>query len=347
MEILSGHNPLNKKYPFICVTNGGGSLESDRCKRLTKELGVDIGEHQIVQSHTIFRSLVPRYADKPVLVVGGVKDSCRRVAEAYGFKQAYIPADVLAWKPAVWPYHKVTEEEWTYVRQADFSSISFAAVLVFHDSRDWGRDLQLVLDLVRADSGVFGTVKDPKDASQWSPEKQIPVHFSNPDLLWGNEFSVSRFGQGALQESMAAVYKKITGHELQRETGGKPSRATYDYAASLLASQIEHAQHGTEINLHPSPDKVGHVPGRVYMVGDNPASDIAGANNYGWESILVQTGVFRGARPEEAEHVPKVVAKDVLEGVKWALRREGDGEAVSQIPDVEEGFCEHGPRGDE
>ncbi|TKA55725.1 hypothetical protein B0A53_02861 [Rhodotorula sp. CCFEE 5036] len=347
MEILSGHNPLNKKYPFICVTNGGGSLESDRCKRLTKELGVDIGEHQIVQSHTIFRSLVPRYADKPVLVVGGVKDSCRRVAEAYGFKQAYIPADVLAWKPAVWPYHKLTEEEWTYVRQADFSSISFAAILVFHDSRDWGRDLQLVLDLVRADSGVFGTVKDPKDASQWTPEKQIPVHFSNPDLLWGNEFSVSRFGQGALQESMAAVYKKITGHELQRETGGKPSRATYDYAASLLASQIEHAHHGTEINLHPSPDKVGHVPGRVYMVGDNPASDIAGANNYGWESILVQTGVFRGARPEEAEHVPKVVAKDVLEGVKWALRREGEGEAVSQIPDVEEGFCEHGPRGDE
>lgn len=239
-------------------------------------------------------------------------------------------------------------------------------------ARDWGRDLQLVLDLVRADSGVFGTVKDPKDASQWIPEKQIPVHFSNPDLLWGNEFSVSRFGQGALQESMAAVYKKITGHELQRsvlialfflspfetanltralytirETGGKPSRATYDYAASLLASQIDHAQHGTEINLHPSPDKVGHVPGRVYMVGDNPASDIAGANNYGWESILVQTGVFRGARPEEAEHVPKVVAKDVLEGVKWALRREGEGEAVSQIPDVEEGFCEHGPRGDE
>lgn len=82
--------------------------------------------------------------------------------------------------------------------------------------RDWGRDLQLVLDLVRADSGVFGTVKDPKDASQWAPEKQIPVHFSNPDLLWGNEFSVSRFGQGALQESIAAVYKTITGYELQR-----------------------------------------------------------------------------------------------------------------------------------
>ncbi|GAA5986125.1 hypothetical protein JCM10908_006420 [Rhodotorula pacifica] len=347
MEILSGNNPLNKRYPFICVTNGGGSLESERCKRLSKELGVEIGEHQIVQSHTIFRSLVPKYADKPVLVIGGVADKCRRVAETYGFKQAYIPADVLAWKPAVWPYHKLTEEEWTYVRQADFSNISFAAVLVFHDSRDWGRDLQLVLDLVRADSGVFGTVKDPKNRTLWAPEKQIPVHFSNPDLLWGNEFSVSRFGQGALQESMAAVYKLTTGYELQRETGGKPTQATYDYASSLLASQIEHYASGTPINLHPSPSKVGRVPGRVYMLGDNPASDIAGANAYGWESILVQTGVFKGSRAEEAgDHVPKVVARDVLEGVNWALKREGEAEAVSRIPDEEEGICEHGPRGE-
>lgn len=42
------------------------------------------------------------------------------------------------------------------------------------------------------------------------------MHFSNPDLLWGNEFAQARFGQGALQESIAAVYKLTTGHELQR-----------------------------------------------------------------------------------------------------------------------------------
>lgn len=135
LQILSGNNPLKRRYPFLCVTNGGGSLESERCKKLTKELEVEvrsfrsfqrprrltrfrlqIGEHQIVQSHTVFRSLVPQYADKPVLVVGGIEDRCRRVAEAYGFKHAYIPADVLAWKPAVWPYHKLTEHEWTYVK---------------------------------------------------------------------------------------------------------------------------------------------------------------------------------------------------------------------------------------
>lgn len=135
LQVLSGNNPLKRAYPFLCVTNGGGSLESERCKKLTKELEVEvrrlfpgtcplrlihtllqIGEHQIVQSHTVFRSLVPQYADKPVLVVGGIEDRCRRVAEAYGFKHVYIPADVLAWKPSVWPYHKLTEHEWTYVK---------------------------------------------------------------------------------------------------------------------------------------------------------------------------------------------------------------------------------------
>ena len=34
--------------------------------------------------------------------------------------------------------------------------------------------------------------------------------------------------------------------------------------------------------------------GNIYMIGDNPKSDIRGANNAGWKSILVRTGVFKG-----------------------------------------------------
>ncbi|GAA6046971.1 hypothetical protein JCM3770_003457 [Rhodotorula araucariae] len=338
LQILSGNNPLGKRYPFICVTNGGGTLESDRCKRLTKELGVEIGEHQIVQSHTIFRSFVPKYQDKPVFVVGGRSDRCRRVAEAYGFKHVFIPADVLAWAPSIWPYGRLSEKERSYVKTADFSKIQFAAILVMHDSLDAFRDLQLVCDLVRAKDGVFGTLKAPDDRSP-----QIPVHFSNPDLLWGNEFPQARFGQGALQESIAAVYKSVTGRELERTTGGKPTRATYDYAAHLLHSALT-APSPSAISLHPAPGPAPPLPGRVYMVGDNPASDIAGANAYGWESILVQTGVFRGTRPEQAEHVPTTVQPDVLEGVKWALRREGDAEAVSHIPPARETVSDEGAR---
>ncbi|GAA5876908.1 hypothetical protein JCM16303_006332 [Sporobolomyces ruberrimus] len=330
MKVLNGENNLKKKYPFLCVTNGGGTLELARSQRLTRELGVPIGEHQVVQSHTIFRSMVPKYADKPVLVVGGIGDNCRHIAETYGFKHAYIPADVLRWQASIWPYHKLTEEEMAFSRDVDFSTIPFAAVLIFHDSRDWGRDIQLCLDLVRAKDGVFGTLKDEKDLESWKPENQIPVHFSQPDLLWGNEFSQARFGQGALQESMAAVYRFTTGHELQRTTGGKPTLATYEFASALLQSQIENAKNGTPIDLHASAQ--GSQPngytGRVYMVGDNPKSDIAGANAFGWESILLKTGVFRGSKREEAEHVPTVLKDDVWEGVKWALEREGEGKAI-------------------
>ena len=38
-----------------------------------------------------------------------------------------------------------------------------------------------------------------------------------------------------------------------------------------------------------------------YMIGDNPHSDIAGANAKGWVSILVKTGVFL-VDAETSEH---------------------------------------------
>jgi len=34
-----------------------------------------------------------------------------------------------------------------------------------------------------------------------------------------------------------------------------------------------------------------------YMIGDNPESDIAGANGVGWTSILVRTGVYKDDLP--------------------------------------------------
>jgi len=60
-------------------------------------------------------------------------------------------------------------------------------------------------------------------------------------------------------------------------------------------------------------------PLSVYMVGDNPESDIAGANAHGWNSILVRTGVYRGGKPA---HEPTVVHDDVEKGVLWAIERE-------------------------
>ena len=269
----------------------------------------------------------------------------------------YTPADVLNWKESVWPFSQPIQKKldnvkvspsprrtrlpirptlltspslrcspWMHQLQTsvDFSQVPFAAVFAFADSRDWGRDLQLLLDLVRADNGVFGTLKDPHDPSVWLPERQLPVFFSNPDLLWQNDFPQPRFGQGALQEAAAAIYQLTTGHELQRSTGGKPSRATYEYASNLLNLAVEADAAGRPGQVDMNATATSSFGGKVYMIGDNPESDIAGANAFGWESVLLnRTGVFRG-EIEEARHTPTVVKGNVLEAVRWALEREGE-----------------------
>jgi ribonucleotide monophosphatase NagD (HAD superfamily) len=56
------------------------------------------------------------------------------------------------------------------------------------------------------------------------------------------------------------------------------------------------------------------------MVGDNPKSDVAGANSMGrpWQSVLVRTGVFQGEN--DREHPADVVVDDVAEAVSFALK---------------------------
>lgn len=53
----------------------------------------------------------------------------------------------------------------------------------------------------------------------------------------------------------------------------------------------------------------------VYAVGDNPAADIQGANNYGWTSVLVRTGVFTG-KDNSSEFPANIVCENVLEAVE-------------------------------
>jgi ribonucleotide monophosphatase NagD (HAD superfamily) len=62
---------------------------------------------------------------------------------------------------------------------------------------------------------------------------------------------------------------------------GKPNEPTYDYCEKLLYEQA--LAQNVEIS-------------KFYMIGDNPDSDIDGANRRGskWVSILVRTGVFQG-----------------------------------------------------
>ncbi|KAF8906463.1 HAD-hyrolase-like-domain-containing protein [Gymnopilus junonius] len=106
-----------------------------------------------------------------------------------------------------------------------------------------------------------------------------------------------------------SVFKALTGSEYPHTQFGKPTKATYDFAQVLL--------HGRVKELY------GDVPllQNVYMIGDNPESDVAGANAAGWSSILVKTGVYDPSDGPPS-HSPAHIAEDVEEAVKWAIQRE-------------------------
>lgn len=64
----------------------------------------------------------------------------------------------------------------------------------------------------------------------------------------------------------------------------------------------------------------------VYMIGDNPESDICGSllanenSHLTWQSCLVETGVHKsGTVPV---YTPTKTVSDVWEAVRWAIEKE-------------------------
>jgi ribonucleotide monophosphatase NagD (HAD superfamily) len=103
------------------------------------------------------------------------------------------------------------------------------------------------------------------------------VIMTNPDLLFKTTWPRPRFSAYAATTMVTALFKESYGYELTYRQYGKPTIAAYDYAEKH-ARGLAKAQKMQISNF--------------YMIGDNPKSDIEGANKKGWTSILVKTGVF-------------------------------------------------------
>ncbi|KAI5956386.1 hypothetical protein KGF54_000861 [Candida jiufengensis] len=226
MKLLNGDNKYKIKVPSIFVTNGGGKPEKQRADDLSERLHCTITEEQIIQGHTPMRDLVGTYNN--VLVVGGVGNVCRNVAESYGFKNVYTPLDIMKWNPAVSPYHDLTEEEEICTRKVDFSKTPIDAIMVFADSRNWAADQQIILELLLSKNGVMGTQSKTFDEG---PQ----IYFAHSDFIWATNYKLSRYGMGALQVSTAALYREHTGKELKVNRFGKPQHGTFKFANKVLA----------------------------------------------------------------------------------------------------------------
>ena len=199
--------------------------------------------------------------------------------------------------------------------------------MVFNDPRDWALDIQLILDLLLSTDGRIGTFS-PKNGDPNLPNRgyqqdgQPHLYFSNPDLFWAASYHLPRLGQGGFRAALEGVFDAVTGGpangvQLWKHVYGKPTRRAFAFADKRLREHRAALQGGG--------DEAGAL-GNVYMVGDNPESDIKGANEYHsqfgstWHSVLVRSGVYNGGEPA---YEPKVVVQDVWDAVRYGLQKEG------------------------
>ncbi|KAL5402363.1 hypothetical protein PMIN03_010747 [Paraphaeosphaeria minitans] len=324
------------RIPFILLTNGGGKHEDERVADLSSKLDVPLSTTMFVQSHTPFADM-HEYKDKTVMVVGGDGDKCRLVAEQYGFKTVVTPIDIIWAYPEVWPFsQQLLPYYQPFARPlpapidpaSPSTSLKIDAVFVYNDPRDWGLDTQIIKDVLLSRQGILGTLSAKNgDASLpnkgYQQDAQPPLYFSNPDLLWAAKYHLPRLGQGGFREALEGVWAALTGGpsdgvQLQKIVMGKPHHPTYAFAEKRL---IAHRK-----TLVRQPDGLAAPLRRVYMVGDNPESDILGGNSYesphgtDWASVLVQTGVY--VEGTEPAHRPRKTVGDVWDAVEWAVREE-------------------------
>lgn len=323
LKLLNSH-----KVSFILLTNGGGVTEKQRVEFISSQLNVDLSPLQIVQSHTPMKAITNDYSR--VLVVG--PSASRQAALNYGFKDVIMPIDLVKHTPAISPHHTYSSED---LKNAPNISTDqpIDAVLVLNDPRDMNSDLQIIMDILNSDQGKIGTLRSLNHLR--NPETpSVPIIFSNNDLLWANDYELSRFGQGAFRIIIESLYRELTklspNQNLKLTILGKPYKIQYDYAHYVLIDWRQRLHNGSNVkNIEQILPPLGQTPKdspfeKVYMVGDNPESDILGANNYGWESMLLRTGVYKDQNWNHIIAQPTCgVFDDVFDSVTFALKKNG------------------------
>uniref|UniRef100_A0A7S1XUV5 Uncharacterized protein n=1 Tax=Phaeomonas parva TaxID=124430 RepID=A0A7S1XUV5_9STRA len=327
-EALWALQELDKRgVPYVFLTNGGGGrTEEEYALELTKKLqgplepcgcsghkrevlpgapAPEISTSQMVLAYSKFPEL-EELKDHPVLVVGEPLDKVRHVAKAMGFEKAVHLMDYLARHPEMDPFG--TDKRKGPQDPKDWET--FAGVLVVADPGDqfWPA-LQLVTDVLLSPN---------PQAAELAPE-QVPIYFSNNDLLWKEAFAHSRFGQGAYVATLRLLYEKrlaalgLSEEEIAARTSGR-----WNIYGKPEVPQQMLAEKRLMITAAAKGDA---VPAHFYMVGDNPRSDMQGAFNARgagrpWDGVLVRTGVYQDG--DDTAHA-SVVVDSVAEAVEWIL----------------------------
>ncbi|KAL8218223.1 hypothetical protein R6Q57_021596 [Mikania cordata] len=335
------------KIPYLFLTNGGGIPESRRAKELSQLLGVNIDPIQVVLGHSPFKNLLARYIYdlysgfimlvkccnmilfvlvfrlENELVVATGKGEPAVVMSEYGFKKAVSLDEYASYFNSIdplTPYKTwTTKQPCNEQRESSERVLSFdvttervKAAFVVSDPVDWGRDIQVLCDILR--SGGL-----PGDKSEHQPH----MYFAADDLEYQAVFPFERLGMGAFRTALESIFNSIHHKPLKYTSFGKPNPFVYKNAESILMQLDQSLTSDADLNREYKDMKSHHFE-TLYMIGDNPSVDIKGARQAGhpWFSILTRTGVFRG-KENHTDYPADQVVDTVEEAVEFILQREG------------------------
>jgi len=330
---------LQLNIPVVFLSNTC-VLESEKAKQLSNVLGVTINPEHVVLAQTPMRTLT-KYHNKHVLVSG--QGPTEEIARILGFKSITSVENVCKAFPEldmVNHNHRAKLSEMiktgSLLRDENFRPID--GIVLLGEPINWESALQVITDLLLTDGNPAVVLNDNK-----TNKKHIPVIACNRDLVFKAAADLPRFGHGAFLTCLEALYKNLSGQELEYKAFvGKPFEMSFQYA-EMVANKIALSNSQTKIE-------------KIYFVGDNPDVDIVGANMYNrflqqetecktslsgydlitdptylsaksCESILVCTGVYDPTKDTtvEREHwkIPTTIQDDVLAAVKYVLNKEG------------------------
>ncbi|KAI5072363.1 hypothetical protein GOP47_0012469, partial [Adiantum capillus-veneris] len=298
-------NPSQARIPHIFLTNGGGVRESLKASELSSLLGVKILPQQVFLGHTPFKSLKDRFGDSHILAVG--KGEPSTVMTNYGYRSVVSMEDYVSQLKDIDPLAKY--KHWsstTHLEKVSNCSPctkAVDAVFVVSDPVDWGRDIQVLCDVLRSGGCPGRRYGD-----------QPPLYFAADDFEYQAAFSVERLGMGAFRIALESIFNRISKIPLAYTSFGKPEVQVFRGAeiALLKMAQVMDPQ-----------VKLADFE-RVYMIGDNPSTDILGAKQAGapWFSILTRTGCFKG-QDNDGRYPADLVVENVLEAVQFILKDHG------------------------
>ncbi|XP_065869737.1 mitochondrial hydrolase YKR070W-like isoform X2 [Euphorbia lathyris] len=330
--ILRGRVPVGgspQALKRLYGENGGGIPESQRALELTDLLGVKILPSQVLQGHSPFKNLLKRYENQLIVATG--KGEPAYVMSEYGFKKVLSVDEYASLFENIDPVAQY--KKWTTKQVSNrtnrtltenmkprynVASEAVKAVFVVSDPVDWGRDIQVLCDILRS-GGLPGQENG----------HQPPLYFAADDLEYQAAFPSKRLGMGAFRMALESIFNRIHHDALKYTTFGKPNPPVFQNAEAVLNQLQLFCQ--TEANLKECGNPGSFPLNTLYMIGDNPSVDVKGAQQAGnsWFSILTRTGVFRGEH-NDAEFPADMVVNTVEEAVEYILQRERDRECISR-----------------